>query len=197
MRIILLGAPGAGKGTQSKILSGKYSIPQLSTGDMLRAAVAAGTEIGKKAQSLMAQGLLVPDAVVNQIVAERIVQKDCASGFILDGYPRTVAQAESLQAFLSEMAMPLDAVIEIQVNESKLLERMNKRVAEAKSLGGIARNDDNPEAFVKRLKEYRQKTAPLSDYYRKQGQLYIVNGMMDISAVTARINSILSAKEGV
>jgi len=193
MRLVLLGAPGAGKGTQSRILAEKYGIPQLSTGDMLRAAVAAETELGEKAQALMAGGKLVPDAIVNQIVAERIEEADCARGFILDGYPRTVAQAEALQAFLAEKHMPLDAVIEFKVDENSLAQRMQKRVAEAEARGEAARSDDNPESFARRLAEYKQKTLPLSDYYRRQGQLKEINGMADVAAVATQIAAILGA----
>lgn len=191
MRLILLGAPGAGKGTQSKILSEKYGIPQLSTGDMLRAAIKAGTEIGKKAQALMADGKLVPDETVNQIVTDRIGEADCAEGFILDGYPRTVAQAEALQAVLKKKNMPLDAVIELKIEESYLLLRVEKRVAEAKAKGEAVRNDDNAESLAKRLVEYKQKTLPLSEYYRRQGQLRVVDAMADIASVTAEINAVL------
>jgi len=191
MRLILLGAPGAGKGTQSKILSDKYGIPQLSTGDMLRAAVAAGTELGRQAQSLMADGKLVSDSLVNEIVAKRIEQPDCERGFILDGYPRTVAQAEALQKFLTQKQIPLDAVIEFQVEETSLLQRMQKRVADAQARGEAARSDDNIEAFARRMAEYKQKTLPLSDYYRCQGQLKEVNGMADVAAVAAQISAIL------
>lgn len=194
MRLILLGAPGAGKGTQSKILAEKYAIPQLSTGDMLRAAVAAKTEIGQKAQILMSGGRLVPDTVVNRIIADRIDAPDCRNGFILDGYPRTVAQAAALQQILAEKNMPLNAVIEIKLDEAHLLSRMKKRVAETEARGEAARADDNPEVFAKRLAEYKQKTLPLSEYYQQQGQLKEVDGIADIAAVAAEINAVLSDK---
>lgn len=191
MRIILLGGPGAGKGTQSKILMKKYAIPQLSTGDMLRAAVTAGTEVGKKAQKIMKNGQLVSDAIVNQIVSERIDEEDCAQGFILDGYPRTVAQAEALQYILDKKHITLNAVIEIKVDESVLLKRMKKRVDDMRKMGGLVRSDDNPETFAKRMAEYKQKTLPLSTYYRKQGQLKEVSGMGDVAAVAGAIDVIL------
>jgi len=193
MRLVLLGAPGAGKGTQSAVLAKRYAVPQLSTGDMLRAAVAAKTEIGKKAQNLMESGALVPDDMVNQIVFDRITAEDCRRGFILDGYPRTVAQAQALQRVLAEQHMPLKAVVEIKVDETALLNRMKKRAAATLSQGGIVRVDDNPESFARRLAEYRRKTLPLSAYYREQGQLREVDGMVDIAAVTAEIIAILEA----
>ncbi|KAA6205930.1 MAG: adenylate kinase [Candidatus Tokpelaia sp.] len=193
MRLVLLGAPGAGKGTQSAILAGKYAVPQLSTGDMLRAAVAAGTETGKKAQNLIKNGALVPDDIVNRIVFDRLDAYDCQKGFILDGYPRTVAQAQALQQVLSDKNIALDAVIEIKADETALLNRMKKRAAETLAQGGMVRADDNPESFAKRLAEYKRKTLPLSEYYREQRQLREVDGMADIAVVTAEIAAILEA----
>jgi len=193
MRLVLLGAPGAGKGTQSAILAGKYAVPQLSTGDMLRAAVAAGTETGKKAQNLIKNGALVPDDIVNRIVFDRLGEYDCQKGFILDGYPRTVAQARALQQVLSDKNIALNAVIEIKADETVLLNRMKKRAAETLARGGVVRADDNPESFAKRLAEYKRKTLPLSEYYREQGQLREVDGMADIAVVTAEIAAILEA----
>jgi adenylate kinase len=193
MRLILLGPPGAGKGTQAKLLAAKHRIPQLSTGDMLRAAVKAGTEIGKKAKSVMDSGALVSDEIVNQIVSERIDEPDCARGFILDGYPRTVAQAKALTAMLEEKRMRLDAVIELSVDESALVRRMESRVAETRAAGGQVRADDNPESFRKRLAEYREKTAPLAAYYAGTGELKKIDGMADIDAVTAAIDKLLAA----
>lgn len=191
MRLILLGPPGAGKGTQAKILTEKYSIPQLSTGDMLRAAVAAQTDIGKRAKAVMDAGQLVSDDIVNAIVSDRIDQADCSNGFILDGYPRTVPQAQALTVMLKEKHAELDAVIELKVDESALVKRMENRVAETIAAGGTVRSDDNPEAFVKRLVEYREKTAPLSDYYSGTGELKLVDGMASMPAVTAEIEKIL------
>lgn len=191
MRLILLGPPGAGKGTQAARLVEKYAIPQLSTGDMLRAAVANGTEIGLKAKSIMDSGGLVSDEVVNQIVSERIDEPDAARGFILDGYPRTVAQAEALSAMLAGKGISLDAVIELKVVEDELVKRIEKRAAETAAAGGQVRADDNAESFRKRLEEYRAKTAPLSAYYTGQGELRTVDGMADMDAVTAEIEKIL------
>lgn len=191
MKLILLGPPGAGKGTQAKILTEKYGIPQLSTGDMLRAAVAAQTEVGKRAKAVMDAGQLVSDEIVNAIVSDRIDQPDCAGGFILDGYPRTVPQAQALTAMLKAKHAELDAVIELKVDETALIKRMENRVAETIAAGGTVRSDDNPEAFRKRLVEYREKTAPLSDYYAGTGELKLVDGMAAMADVTAEIEQIL------
>ncbi|AYD00786.1 adenylate kinase [Neorhizobium sp. NCHU2750] len=193
MRLIFLGPPGAGKGTQAKLLTEKYGIPQLSTGDMLRAAKEAGTEIGLKAKAVMDAGQLVSDDIVNAIVAERIDLDDCSKGFILDGYPRTVPQAIALDKMLQEKGSPLDAVIELKVDEGALMGRIENRVAETIAAGGKVRADDMPEAFKKRLVEYREKTAPLSAHYEEIGQLKTIDGMADVTAVTAEIEKILSA----
>ncbi|HWK66526.1 MAG TPA: adenylate kinase [Rhizobiaceae bacterium] len=193
MRLILLGPPGAGKGTQAQRLVDKHGIPQLSTGDMLRAAVKAGTEVGKRAKAVMDAGQLVSDEIVNQIVSDRVDEPDAVKGFILDGYPRTVPQAEALTRILAGKGQKLDAVIELKVDESALLTRMEKRVAETVAAGGQVRADDNPESFRKRLNEYREKTAPLSAYYAGTGQLKTVDGMADIDDVTAEIEKIVSA----
>ena len=191
MRLIFLGPPGAGKGTQAKRLTDKYGIPQLSTGDMLRAAVSAGTEIGKRAKAVMDAGGLVSDDIVNQIVSERIEAPDCAKGFILDGYPRTVPQAKALAENMRKKNLALDAVIELKVDEEALIRRIDNRVAETIAAGGTVRSDDNPEAFRKRLTEYREKTAPLSNYYSEQGELVTLDGMADVDAVTEAIENVL------
>lgn len=193
MRLILLGPPGAGKGTQAQRLVDRHGIPQLSTGDMLRAAVKAGTEVGKRAKAVMDAGQLVSDEIVNQIVSERIDEQDCRRGFILDGFPRTVPQAEALTRMLAEKGQKLDAVIELKVDESALVKRMEKRVADTQAAGGQIRADDNPESFKNRLDEYRQKTAPLSAYYAGTGELRIIDGMAEIDAVTAEIEQTLRA----
>lgn len=190
MKLILLGAPGAGKGTQAKILTEKFGIPQLSTGDMLRAAVAAQTEVGKRAKAIMDSGALVPDEVVNQIVFDRVEEADCAKGFILDGYPRTVGQAEALQKMLQSKGQKLDAVIELVVDQNALVDRMKSRVEETVAAGGKVRSDDNPEAFAKRLVEYKAKTAPLSQFYSSTGELKQIDGMATVSEVT---NAILTS----
>lgn len=191
MRLIFLGPPGAGKGTQAKRLTERYGIPQLSTGDMLRAAVKAETEIGKRAKAVMDAGGLVSDDIVNQIVSERIEEADCAKGFILDGYPRTVPQAVALAKNLLDKNITLDAVIELKVDEEALVRRIESRVAETVAAGGAVRSDDNPESFRKRLAEYREKTSPLSEYYAGEGQLVVLDGMADVDVVTKLIADVL------
>lgn len=191
MRLIFLGPPGAGKGTQAKLLTEKFGIPQLSTGDMLRAAVANQTDVGKRAKAVMDAGQLVSDDIVNEIVSDRIDSADCANGFILDGYPRTVPQAIALGQMLEGKGLRLDAVIELKVDEGALVQRMENRVAETVAAGGKVRSDDNPEAFKKRLVEYREKTAPLSAHYASTGQLKTVDGMAEVDTVTAEIEKIL------
>ena len=191
MRLILLGPPGCGKGTQSQRLTEKYAIPQLSTGDMLRAAVKAETPIGLKARDIMARGELVPDDVVVAIVADRIAQPDAKNGFILDGFPRTVPQAEALDRMLADKGMRLDAAIQLKVDEGILHERIAKRVADMKARGEAIRADDNPEALEKRVHAYRLQTAPLVSYYNKNGLLRSTDGMASIEEVSAAIDRIL------
>jgi adenylate kinase len=189
MRLVLLGPPGAGKGTQSQRLVEKHGIAQLSTGDMLRAAIKAGTPTGRKAEAIMARGELVPDDVVVGIVADRLDQPDAKRGFVLDGFPRTVKQAEALDALLAERGLKLDGVVELKVDEGILLGRIEKRLAEMQARGETARADDNPEVFRIRLGAYREQTAPLIDYYRAKAQLKSVDGMADVEAVTGAINA--------
>lgn len=191
MRLIILGPPGAGKGTQAQILVEKYRIPQLSTGDMLRAAVKAETDVGKRAKAVMDAGELVSDAIVNAIVAERIEQPDCANGFILDGYPRTLPQADAVETMLAERGQPLDAVIELQVDDKALVGRIVKRAEEARAAGQSVRKDDNPDVFEERLREYYKKTAPLIGYYYAKGKLHTIDGMADIREVTGKIEEVL------
>ncbi|QFU16800.1 adenylate kinase [Microvirga thermotolerans] len=191
MRIILLGPPGAGKGTQAVRMVERLGVPQLSTGDMLRAAVAAGTPVGLKAKEIMDRGDLVPDEVVVGIIADRIEEPDARSGFILDGFPRTVAQAEAFDAMLQRKGLKLDAVIEFKVNEAELVERIVKRAKEAEARGEPVRKDDNPDVFKTRLGAYRTQTAPLSAYYAGKGQLKTVDGMKSIDEVTEDIKKIL------
>lgn len=191
MRLILLGPPGAGKGTQAQILVERLGIPQLSTGDILRAAVKAETEVGKRAKAVMDAGELVSDEIVNAIVAERIDQADCAKGFILDGYPRTLVQADAVDAMLAERGTRLDAVIELVVDDKILVNRILKRAEETKAAGQQVRKDDNAEVFEERLREYYKKTAPLIGYYYAKGQLRSVDGMASVSEVTDEIASIL------
>lgn len=192
MRLILLGPPGAGKGTQAQRLVEKHGIPQLSTGDMLRAAVKAQTEVGKRAKAVMDAGELVSDAIVNAIVAERIDERDCARGFILDGYPRTLAQADAVDAMLADRNSALDIVIELVVDDRALVGRIVKRAKEAEAAGQPVRKDDNPEVFEERLREYYKKTAPLIGYYHAKGVLHGVDGMADMDSVTAQIEGLLA-----
>ncbi|MCL2385616.1 MAG: adenylate kinase [Alphaproteobacteria bacterium] len=191
MRLILLGPPGAGKGTQSGRLKEKYHIPQLSTGDMLRAAVEARTPIGLKAKPIMTQGGLVPDEIVVGIIAERIQEPDAKAGFILDGFPRTVHQAEALAQILRSKNINLDAVIELKVDVAALVARMKQRIKDTLANGGTARADDNPEAFKTRLSAYREETAPVSDFYARLGLLKTVDGMAPVDCVTQSIDRIL------
>lgn len=197
MRLIFLGPPGAGKGTQAKIFAQKYRIPQLSTGDMLRAAVAAQSTIGKQAQMIIEAGGLVPDEVVNRIVDERIQLQDCARGFILDGYPRTVGQAEALDEILSRDAIKLDGVIELIVDRDALIFRMENRVKETLAAGKEVRADDNVDSFVRRLSEYLDKTAPLSDFYQTKRLLKQVDGMASVVEVTHNIDKSLHELERI
>ena len=193
MRLILLGPPGAGKGTQAQRLVHKYHIVQLSTGEMLRAAVAAGTPIGLQAKDIMASGALVPDEVVIGIISDRLDQPDMKNGFILDGFPRTVPQAAALDELLKKKHIKLDAVIELRVNESALLNRVETRVAEMRARGEDVRIDDTPEVLSKRLASYRTLTEPLIHYYSERRKLLTVDGMMTIEHVTREINRILAA----
>jgi adenylate kinase len=191
MRLILLGPPGAGKGTQAQRLVKKYGIVQLSTGDMLRAAVAAGTPIGLRAKDIMARGELVPDDVVVAIVADRVDQPDARKGFILDGFPRTVPQAVALDRMLSAKGLKLDAVVELKVNGNILYNRIANRVAEAAARGEALRPDDKPEILRTRIEAYHEQTAPLVDYYRLQGALKAVDGMAPIAEVAADVDRVL------
>ena len=193
MRLILLGPPGSGKGTQALRLVAKHGIVQLSTGEMLRAAVAAETPIGLQAKDIMANGGLVPDEVVVGIISDRIEQPDAKKGFILDGFPRTVPQAEALDELLKKKHLKLDAVVELRVNESALLERVEKRAEETRARGEEVRVDDTPEVLTRRLAQYRSMTEPLIHYYSERRKLATVDGMMTIEQVTREINRILSA----
>lgn len=192
MRLILLGPPGAGKGTQAQRIVEKFGIPQLSTGDMLRAAVAAGTPVGLKAKAVMESGGLVSDEIVVGIVEDRIAQDDARKGFILDGFPRTVAQAEALDAMLSRNGVKLSGCIELVVDETKLVDRIVRRAEEAKAAGQPVRKDDDPEIFKTRLAAYHRDTAAVTPYYKAKGMLKTVDGMQNIDGVTASLMQILS-----
>jgi adenylate kinase len=193
MRLILLGPPGSGKGTQAQRLVQRYGIVQLSTGEMLRAAVAAQTQVGLKAKDIMASGGLVPDEIVIGIISDRLDQPDAKKGFILDGFPRTVPQAEALDELLKKKHLKLDAVVELRVNESALLQRVETRAAETRARGEDVRIDDTPDVLIKRLASYRQLTEPLIHYYSERRKLVTVDGMMTIEHVTREINRILTA----
>lgn len=190
MRLILLGPPGAGKGTQAQRIVEAFDIVQLSTGDMLRAAVAAESPVGLQAKEIMARGDLVTDSVVIQIVSERVDEPDCANGFILDGFPRTVAQADALETLLESKGMQLNTTVELAVDESVLLARIEKRASET---AGGARADDNAEALKKRLAVYREQTAPLIDFYKGKKLLRSVDGMQSVDDVTAAIMAVLES----
>src|SRR5579872_288392 len=194
MRLILLGPPGAGKGTQAQHLVAKYGLVQLSTGDMLRAAVQAGTPLGRQVEHIMASGALCPDDVVVAIVEDRIAQPDARKGFILDGFPRTVAQAAALDEMLSKHGIALDAAIELKVDEAALVRRIENRIAQMRAQGQQLRPDDNPDVLHRRLTAYRDQTAPLIDYYRSHGLLRSVDGMKTVENVAAQIEWALLEK---
>src|SRR3954462_6029137 len=193
MRLILLGPPGAGKGTQAQRLVQRYGLLQLSTGEMLRAAVATATPVGLRAKDIMASGALVPDDIVIGIISDRLDQPDARKGFILDGFPRTVPQAQALDALLKKKHMKLDAVVELRVNESALLARVESRVAEMLARGEEVRVDDTPEVLSTRLASYRRLPEPLIHYYSERRKLLTVDGMMTIEHVTREIRRILAA----
>ncbi len=194
MRMVFLGPPGAGKGTQAARLMQRHGIPQLSTGDMLRAAVTAGSAVGLEAKAIMEAGGLAPDAVVVGIVGERIVEPDAAKGFILDGFPRTVAQAKALDLMLATKGMALDAVLELEVDPDALVARIAKRAAETVAAGGTVRPDDKPDVVAKRLETYREQTEPVSKYYAGSGRLRIIDGMSSIDQVSEVIDRALGVE---
>ena len=189
MNLVLFGPPGAGKGTQSKILTEKRGLPQLSTGDMLRAAIEAGTPLGLACKALIAKGELVPDETVVGIIAERYDQPDCANGAVFDGFPRTIAQAEALDKMLAERGRKIDLVLELKVDDAVLLSRVEARI----KAGGVLRSDDTPETLAHRLGVYYKNTAPLLGYYGKQGKVRTINGMAPVDEVTAQIAGILDS----
>lgn len=214
MKLIMLGAPGAGKGTQAKIISETYGIPHISTGDIFRANIKNGTELGKKAKGYMDQGLLVPDSLVVDLVVDRLKQKDCVKGFILDGFPRTIPQAKALDEALKDMGTKIDYAIEVDVPDEKIVKRMSGRracvgcgatyhivnippkvenVCDACGLSLILRDDDKEETVIKRLEVYHEQTQPLIDYYKNQSVLVTVDGTLDIKAITEAIVKLLGA----
>jgi adenylate kinase len=192
MKLILLGPPGAGKGTQAARLAHNLDVPQLSTGDMLRAAVAAETPIGLKAKTVMDAGGLVSDEIVVGIINERISQPDARKGFILDGFPRTLKQAGDLEAMLAAKGLRLDAAIELTVDAPKLVDRIVNRAAEARAAGQPVRKDDDPEVFKSRLVAYERDTAAVTPFYRERGLLHLVDGMASIEEVAKAIDAVLS-----
>jgi adenylate kinase len=193
VNLVLFGPPGAGKGTQAKILTQKRGLPQLSTGDMLRAAIEAGTPLGLACKALMAKGDLVPDQTVIGIIGERYDQPDCSRGAVFDGFPRTIPQAEALDAMLAERGKKIDLVLELKVDDAVLLSRVEARV----KAGGALRADDNAETLANRLGVYYKNTAPLLEFYRGQGKLKSVDGMAPVGEVTAQIGVILDGLASV
>jgi adenylate kinase len=189
VNLVLFGPPGAGKGTQSKLLTAQRGLPQLSTGDMLRAAIEAGTPLGLACKALMAKGELVPDETVVRIIGERYDQPDCKNGAVFDGFPRTIPQAEALDTMLAERGRQIDLVLELKVDDAVLLSRVEARI----KAGGVLRSDDTPETLAHRLEIYYRNTAPLIGFYRQQGKLKTVDGMAPVEAVTAQIAAILNA----
>jgi adenylate kinase len=193
MRLIILGPPGAGKGTQSARISQRLGIPQLSTGDMLRAAVKAGTDLGKRVEGIMAAGGLVPDRVVLDIIAARIDEADAKAGFIMDGFPRTIPQADGLDALLASRRLALDRVLELRVDESALIDRITTRAKEAAARGEPVRKDDNPEVLSRRLQAYVKETAPLVEHFAGKGLLQSIDGLQSIEVVEDQLSKAIGA----
>ena len=194
MNIVLFGPPGAGKGTQARILTETRGWPQLSTGDMLRAAVQAQTPLGKQVEAILTKGELVTDAIVIGIVAERIDQPDCRGGAVFDGFPRTIAQAEALDRMLAERRKKIDMVLELKVDDAVLVQRAEQRVKETLAKGGTARSDDTPETLKHRLEVYYKNTAPLLEFYARQGKVTTVDGMATIEAVTKAVAAAIDGR---
>lgn len=190
MNLVLFGPPGAGKGTQAKVLQEKRGLPQLSTGDMLRAAIAAGSALGRQVEAILAKGDLVSDEIVIGIIAERLNAPDAKTGAVFDGFPRTIPQAEALDKLLASRSSKIDLVVELKVNDEILVERVKQRIAQ-----GTSRPDDNPETLKNRLAVYYKNTAPLIAYYTKQGKVVSVDGMAPIADVTAAIARAIDAKQ--
>jgi len=193
MRLIILGPPGAGKGTQSARISQRLRIPQLSTGDMLRAAIKAGTGLGKRVESIMAAGALVPDQVVLDIIAARLDEADAKAGFIMDGFPRTIPQADGLDALLATRRLALDKVLELRVDESALIDRITARAKHAAERGEAVRKDDNPEILSRRLQAYAKETAPLVEHFAGKGLLESIDGLQSIEVVEDQLTRAIGA----
>jgi len=196
VNIVLFGPPGAGKGTQARILTERRGWPQLSTGEMLRAAVQNGTPLGKQVEAILAKGELVTDAIVIGIVAERIDRPDCAKGAVFDGFPRTIAQAEALDKMLAERGKKIDLVLELKVDDAALVQRAEQRVKEAQAKGEAARSDDTPQTLKYRLEVYYKNTAPLLAFYSRQGKVVTVDGMAPIETVTKAVARVIDSKRG-
>lgn len=194
LNIILMGPPGAGKGTQARILEEKHGLKQLSTGDMLRAERAAGSDIGKRVQSIMDAGQLVSDDIIIEMIEKRMGEADCANGVIFDGFPRTIPQAEALDAMLSKKGSGIGLVIDLVVDETMLTARVEKRAAEAAAAGQPVRNDDKPEVVGRRIREYKAYTAEVSPYYEKKGLLHRLDGTQPIADVAVRIAALLPSR---
>ena len=188
MRLVLVGPPGAGKGTQAQFLAAHYSIPHIATGDIFRANLKAGTELGNKARKFMDRGELVPDAITNEMVVARLEEADAVNGFLLDGFPRNVAQAQVLSSVLAEKKTPLDAVLELQIDDSEIISRLNNRRSVE------ARADDAEEVIVHRLKVYHEQTAPIVDYYRTEGSLITISATGAVDEITKRAIAALGNK---
>jgi adenylate kinase len=193
MNIILMGPPGAGKGTQSKILEEKKGLKQLSTGDMLRAERATGSDLGVRVQAIMDAGKLVPDDIIIEMIEKRMQQPDCANGVIFDGFPRTVPQAQALDEMLKKRGSRIRIVIDLAVDEKILFDRVEKRAADMEASGQTVRNDDKPEVVIRRIREYKAYTTEVSPYYERQGLLHKLDGMQPISEVSRQIDQLLSA----
>lgn len=193
MNLVLFGPPGAGKGTQAQILQDKYGLKQLSTGDMLRAEVAAGTELGKRAKIVMDRGELISDDIIIAMIDKRMDEADCANGVIFDGFPRTLAQAEALDRMLAQKGRPLTAVIRLEVDEEKLVERLHTRIAQTRAAGKEPRADDTEETLRNRLHVYHTQTEPILPYYQSKGMLHAIDGMQAIEKVEKSVGEILTA----
>jgi adenylate kinase len=191
LNLVLFGPPGAGKGTQAKILQESRGLPQLSTGEMLRSAIAGGSVLGREVDAILARGDLVSDQIVISIIAERLRRLECAKGAVFDGFPRTIAQAEALDRLLSELGCQIDLVIELKVRDAILIDRVKHRIQQ-----GMSRPDDNPETLKNRLAVYYRNTAPLIDFYARQGKVVSIDGMAPVPEVTKAIAVAIDAKAG-
>ncbi len=189
MNLVLFGPPGAGKGTQAKVIQDQRGLPQLSTGEMLRSAIASGSTLGREVDAILARGDLVSDDIVVSIIEERLKKPDCVKGAVFDGFPRTIAQAEALDRLLAGMGRRIKLVVELKVNDEILIERVRQRIAQ-----GLSRQDDNPETLRNRLAVYYRSTAPLIDFYKLQGKVVSIDGMEPVATVTKQIADVIDAR---